>query len=99
MVLANGAEGIGTGWATMIPQFSPLDLVENLRAKLLTNRPFKRMIPWYRGYTGSVKLLEETNTYLFTGNFKAILPDRLEINELPIRKWTRDYKKFLEELA
>ena len=57
------------------------------------------MTPWYRGYTGSVKLLEETNTYLFTGNFKAILPDTLEISELPIRKWTRDYKKFLEELA
>ena len=57
------------------------------------------MTPWYRGYTGSVKLLEETNTYLFTGKFKAILPDTLEISELPIRKWTRDYKKFLEELA
>ena len=52
LVLANGAEGIGTGWSTSIPQFSPLDLIENLRAKLKTNRAFKRMTPWYRGFTG-----------------------------------------------
>lgn len=38
MVLANGAEGIGTGWSTLIPQFNPLDLVENLRAKLQNGR-------------------------------------------------------------
>ena len=56
MVLANGAEGIGTGWSTLIPQYSPLDLVENLRGKLKQNRPFKRMNPWYRGFTGSVQL-------------------------------------------
>lgn len=63
MVLANGAEGIGTGWSTMIPQFSPLDLVENLRSRLQHNRPFKRMSPWYRGFTGSVELQSETNKY------------------------------------
>lgn len=34
MVLVNGAEGIGTGWSTMIPQYSPLDMIENLKAKL-----------------------------------------------------------------
>ena len=40
MVLANGAEGIGTGWATLIPQFSPIDLVNNLRGRLKHGRPF-----------------------------------------------------------
>ena len=67
MVLANGAEGIGTGWSTLIPQYSPLDLIENLRAKLSSNRRFRRMMPWYRGFTGQVSLLEETNTYIFKG--------------------------------
>lgn len=99
VVLANGAEGIGTGWSTMIPQFSPLDLVDNLKAKLCDNRPFKRMMPWYRGFNGSVELSEESNTYIFKGKYTYKLPDRLEITELPIRKWTRDYKSFLENLA
>jgi DNA topoisomerase-2 len=31
LVLANGVEGIGTGWATFIPQFSPIDLINNIR--------------------------------------------------------------------
>ncbi len=34
VVLVNGAEGIGTGWATSIPCFNPLDIVNNLRDKL-----------------------------------------------------------------
>lgn len=57
MVLANGAEGIGTGWSTLIPQFSPLDLVKNLKMKLSQNRPFRRMKPWYRGFIGEVNYL------------------------------------------
>ena len=57
------------------------------------------MTPWYRGYNGSVQLQKESNTYLFTGTYSVKLPDRLEITELPIKKWTRDFKKFLEELA
>ena len=40
MVLVNGAEGIGTGWSTQIPQFSPIDLVSNLRGRLKHGRPF-----------------------------------------------------------
>merc|ERR1719311_329166 len=31
MVLVNGAEGIGTGWATSIPNYNPRDIIENLR--------------------------------------------------------------------
>ena len=34
MVLVNGAEGIGTGWSTLIPQYSPLDIINNLRRRL-----------------------------------------------------------------
>jgi DNA topoisomerase-2 len=32
MVLVNGCEGIGTGWATSIPPFNPKDIVTNLLA-------------------------------------------------------------------
>ena len=99
LVLANGAEGIGTGWATLIPSYSPLDLVENLRGRLSQGRPFKRMTPWYRGFNGAVRLLRETNTYQFAGTYSYRLPDRLEITELPIKKWTRCFKSYLEELA
>lgn len=31
MVLVNGAEGIGTGWSTSIPNFNPREIVANLK--------------------------------------------------------------------
>lgn len=31
MVLVNGAEGIGTGWSTKIPNYNPRDIAENIR--------------------------------------------------------------------
>lgn len=30
LVLVNGAEGIGTGWSTSIPNYNPRDIVVNL---------------------------------------------------------------------
>ena len=99
LVLVNGAEGIGTGWSTQIPQYSPLHIIENLKEKLRTNRPFKRMEPWLRGFKGDMKLNEATLQFVsmgkYTTNFQTNV---LEITELPFKKWTRDYKTFLEEL-
>lgn len=34
MVLVNGAEGIGTGWSTYVPQFNPADIINNIEARL-----------------------------------------------------------------
>lgn len=31
MVLVNGADGIGTGWMTKIPNFNPREIVKNIR--------------------------------------------------------------------
>jgi DNA topoisomerase-2 len=34
MVLVNGAEGIGTGWSTYIPNYNPRDIVANIKRLL-----------------------------------------------------------------
>lgn len=39
MVLVNGAEGIGTGWATKIPNYNPRELVINLKGMIEGNDP------------------------------------------------------------
>ena len=31
MVLVNGAEGIGTGWSTKMPNYNPREIVKNLK--------------------------------------------------------------------
>lgn len=49
MVLVNGAEGIGTGWSTFIPNYSPKEIAANLK-RLLAGEPMQPMQPWYRGF-------------------------------------------------
>ena len=58
------------------------------------------MHPWYKGYNGDIEpLTGAQGKYTVTGKYNVLSDDELEITELPIGKWTRDYKNFLEELA
>uniref|UniRef100_A0A0D9VJV1 DNA topoisomerase 2 n=1 Tax=Leersia perrieri TaxID=77586 RepID=A0A0D9VJV1_9ORYZ len=101
MVLVNGSEGIGTGWSTYIPNYNPRDIVANLR-RLLNNEPVEPMDPWYRGFKGSI---QKTSTktggvsYTITGIIEVVDDTTLKITELPIRRWSQDYKEFLESIG
>lgn len=101
-VLINGAEGIGTGWSTSVPNYNPRDIVENIKC-LLNGEDMYEMMPWYKGFTGSiVKNPAKKNGesgYTVKGCITQIDDTTLEITELPIRKWTQDYKEFLETLV
>jgi DNA topoisomerase II len=55
------------------------------------------MHPWYKGYTGSIE--EAEGKHIVRGVYEVTDDDTLEITELPIGKWTRDYKTFLEDLS
>lgn len=96
-VLVNGAEGIGTGWSTSIPCYNPLDLISNIEARL--SKPeaeFKRMAPWYKNFKGN--MIKQDNCFQVKGVWRKVDKNTIEISELPIKKWTRDYKNFLEDL-
>lgn len=96
MVLVNGAEGIGTGWSTYLPCFSPKEITQNIIRKL-NGEQFARMKPYFKGYLG--ELIEQPKGYIVKGIYNVKLDeDILEITELPVGKWTRDYKKELEEM-
>jgi DNA topoisomerase-2 len=82
MVLVNGACGIGTGWATSIPPFSPIDIIENIKNKLQTGRGFKRMGPWFRGFKGDV--VESETGFYTKGVAKVTQGGKVRITELPI---------------
>jgi DNA topoisomerase II len=56
-VLVNGAEGIGTGWSSQVPCYNPKDLIENVRRMLKKEKPLA-LIPWYRGFEGSIVPVE-----------------------------------------
>ena len=96
LALVNGADGIGTGWSTNIPQHNPREVVDNIK-NMMYERPYVQMHPWYKGYTGTIE--QNQGKYLVTGKYNVIDDDEVEITELPIGKWTRDYKTFLEDLV
>lgn len=98
MVLVNGTEGIGTGWSTNIPCFNPRELVESLKCKL-KGEEFKDIDPWFKGFSGEI-IKNPKGGYIINGRCEANDEDGLiDITELPIQKWTKDYKTFLEDLA
>ncbi|TVY56465.1 DNA topoisomerase 2, partial [Lachnellula cervina] len=103
MVLINGADGIGTGWSTTIPNYHPVDVVNNLKRRMGRldddgeEKPFETMVPWFRGWKGTP---EEAgpNRYAFNGVVKEAGNNEVEITELPIRTWTDDFKSKLEDI-
>ena len=101
MILVNGSEGIGTGFSTKVPPHNPEQIVKNL-INMMDDKPFEKMIPWFRGFKGTIEFkgindygLEQ---YTNKGTYKIIDDTTVLVNELPIGKWTDDYKTFLESL-
>nr|KIR87863.1 DNA topoisomerase II [Cryptococcus tetragattii IND107] len=97
MVLINGADGIGTGWSTAIPNYNPVDIVENLRRMMRGEEP-EKMTPWFRGFKGSIERIDQ-DKYKVSGIIEKVNDTTLEITELPIRRWTQDFKEMLEEMT
>jgi DNA topoisomerase-2 len=97
MVLVNGADGIGTGWSTSIPNYNPIDIVENIR-RMMRGEELEQMNPWFRGFRGNIDRTEQ-DKYKISGVLEKIDDTTVEITELPIRKWTQDFKEMLEEMV
>ncbi|KAL8856049.1 MAG: hypothetical protein Q9178_007305 [Gyalolechia marmorata] len=96
MVLVNGADGIGTGWSSSIPNYNPEEIVENLKL-MMDGEPLKPMIPWFRDFKGVVTPLGQ-DRYKFSGIIRQTAANEIEITELPIRMWTQQFKDKLVEI-
>lgn len=96
MVLVNGCKGIGTGFSTTVPQFSPKDIVNNLLA-MMNKTELIDMKPWYKGFKGSVLNSNKPGSYLIYGKYQVIDETTLRITELPIGSWITEYKEFLDQ--
>ncbi|KAK4311799.1 hypothetical protein Pmani_016723 [Petrolisthes manimaculis] len=95
MVLVNGAEGIGTGWSTKVPNYNPREIVANLKKMIRGEEP-KPMKPWFKNFRGTIDNLDHQR-YLVHGEIAELGNNKLEITELPIRVWTQSYKESVME--
>ena len=99
MILVNGADGIGTGWSSSIPNYNPEEIVDNLKARMqgTSKDDMKTMKPWFRGWTGDVEDLGD-DRYRSTGFIQQTGDNEVEITELPVRMWTQEFKDKLEDI-
>lgn len=96
-VLINGADGMATGHATYILQYSPEDLKKYILNVLKGKKQTVSLVPWWRGYAGTVAR-GVTGQVTVTGKLEKVNTTTLKITELPISVWEDDYKSFLIEL-
>lgn len=94
-ILINGAEGIGTGFSTLIPNYDLKDVINWFIDKLNNKKP-SGLIPKYNNFKGSIIKYDDT-TYVSSG-VCTIEKDKVIITELPIKLWTSVYKEMLEEM-
>ena len=100
-VLVNGQLGIGTGFSTSIPSFSPKQIIDYLQKKLggLCIEEDK-WIPYYENFKGTVaSIANESQKFLIKGLYTKIDENTIIISELPIGIYTMPYIAFLETLV
>lgn len=93
-VLINGVAGMGTGFATKILPYNPNDLKKYILNKLKGKTSNIKLIPWYRGFTGTVERLS-TGQVQIKGKIEKVNTTTLLVTELPIGTYQDDYKAVL----
>jgi len=97
MHLINGANGVGTGWSTFIPNHHPVEIANWLTRRIqnevnATCLDLPPVSPWYKGFQGKIQIKEggfrSEGTFVKEGS-------KIRITELPIGVWTQDYAKLL----
>jgi DNA topoisomerase-2 len=98
MVLINSTVGIGTGFSSGIPQYNPIDVLENLR-RIIKGQSMKEIYPWYKGFNANDKIIKlKEGVFRTSGLYNVVNETTIKITELPIGVWTERYGAFLETL-
>ena len=95
--LVNGVSGIGTGFSTDIPSYSPVVLSKYLQARLRGTPIQPEFVPYYEGFRGEVIKIAD-DKYCIRGKYERVGEDKIRIVELPVGTWTMPYLAYLDEL-
>lgn len=95
--LVNGVSGIGTGFSTDIPSYSPAVLSRYLQSLLKGEICQTEFVPYYEGFKGDVIKVTD-DKYAIRGKYERVGDDKIRIVELPVGVWTMPYLAYLDEL-
>lgn len=97
MLLVNGARGMGVGYAQNILPRNPETLRKSIRLLLEGRKPLP-LVPWYRGFTGTIQQADRPGVWEICGTIERMTKTRLKIVELPIGYSLQQYLKVLRGL-
>lgn len=97
MQLINGAKGIGTGWSTDIPQYSPIDIIDVIIKRLEKPTQKYKLTPSYKNWKGTIERIDDSS-FISKGVYTKTKKGYL-ITELPINSATDAYITFLDKLC
>lgn len=80
IMLLNGAEGIGTGFSSVIPSFNHADIAKSMISFVETGK-IKKIKPYFRYYSGQVEV-DEKGRIITRMEFKQV-GDKIFITEVP----------------
>lgn len=81
IMLLNGAEGIGTGYSSLIPSFHHKDIIDSMVQFIKTGKA-KRIKPWVNHYNEDIIYEKEKNRFVFPIKIEKI-KEGYFITELP----------------
>ncbi len=94
LMLLNGAEGIGTGFSSVIPSFNHKDIIKSM-IQFVETGSARKIKPWVRNYTEAIEV-ERNGKIHFKMGFKQI-GDKIFIVELPRGYDAKKIYKFLNK--
>ena len=97
VILINGSQGIGTGYASKVLSYNPTDLKNDIIA-ILNGTERTTLIPWYKGYRGLISSGDNPNQWVFKGKLEIVNSTTIRITELPIGMFLDDIKAVLNKL-
>jgi DNA topoisomerase-2 len=96
LILLNGSEGVGNGFAQKILPRRLEDVVDAIK-KILEGKKVKRLTPWVKGYGGSINLLDDNKVEVH-GMIELKNTTTILITEIPFQYDLDGYLKVLNTL-
>jgi DNA topoisomerase II len=83
LLLINGSEGIGNGYAQKILPRNVKDIITFIKDVLKDGKSTQKLIPYYNGFKGKVKVNDEGQIKIY-GAFERVNPVTIRITEIPV---------------
>ena len=80
LILVNGSRAIGTGFASLIPTFNTVEIVQALLNYLINGVPFPDLIPYCDGFNGTIEVKDKSEMTKKREVYTFVPPDLSEFN-------------------